>query len=399
MTVLGLKENWKQFTLLIFINALVGAMIGTERSIFCEYATHNFVISGQSAFMSFILVFGISKAIANYNVGKLFAKHGRKKMLIVGWIIALPVPLILLYANHWYLVVFANLLLGVSQGFAWSSTIVMKIDMVGPKNRGFAMGLNEFAGYLSIGLMAILTGWIAENYSIVPYVFYVAIVISWLGLFTSIFLLKDTQQHMEKESDQSDLRLLDNVYSDTTVRNKTLSSVTQAGLVNNMNDGMLWGLFPWLILEAGFSSEKMGWIIGIYPLIWGIGQLFTGKMSDHFNLKRMLFVGMLIQGLAIIGIFLFPTTESYIICSVVLGIGTALVYPTFFTVISKVVHPSQRAESIGVFRLYRDGGYAAGAFLAGIVADVFNVEMAVLLTGIITVISALVIQIRMKNLV
>lgn len=397
-TVLGLKENWKQFTLLVLVNALVGAMIGTERSIFGEYAVNNFEINGHSAFLSFIMVFGISKAIANYNVGKLFAKHGRKKMLIVGWIIALPVPVILLYANHWYLVVLANLLLGASQGFTWSSTIVMKIDLVGPKNRGFAMGLNEFAGYAAVGLMALLTGWIAEHYSIVPYVFYVAFTIAWLGLFASILFVKDTVNHLEIEGAESKLKRLDNVSTETTFTNKTLSSVTQAGLINNMNDGMLWGLLPWLLIQQGYETEVLGLVVSIYPMVWGIGQLFTGKMSDHYNVKRMLFLGMLLQGIAIVGMYFYSGFWNYVLFSIALGLGTALVYPTFFTVIARVVHPDQRAESIGVFRLYRDGGYVAGALFAGIVADVFEVGTAVLLTGIITILSAVVIQVRMKNI-
>ncbi|CAG5081653.1 MFS transporter [Parvicella tangerina] len=393
---LGTKENWQQFTLLVIVNALVGAMIGTERSIFAEYAVANFDLSGQTAFMSFIIVFGIAKAISNYQVGKLFAKYGRKKMLIVGWLVVLPVPLIFLYANHWYLVVLANVLLGISQGFAWSSTIVMKIDLVGPKNRGFAMGLNEFAGYAAVGVMALVTGWIAEHYSILPYVFYLAFIIAWIGLFLSVLFVKDTTDHVLIESSESDLKMLSNIANETTFKHKTLSSVTQAGFVNNMNDGMLWGLLPVLLISKGFSLDTVGLVVFIYPFVWGVGQLFTGKMSDHFNLKKMLFFGMLLQGFAIISLYFYPNYINYILSSIVLGIGTALVYPTFFTVISKVVHPEQRAESIGVFRLYRDGGYAAGAFLAGLLADIFSVGVAVLITGIITLLSAIVIQVRMK---
>lgn len=394
---LGLKENWKQFSLLILVNALVGAMVGTERSIFSEFASTYFNISGHSAFLSFIIVFGISKAVANYNVGKLCAKYGRKRMLVIGWLIVLPVPLMLMYANSWAIVMLANLLLGVSQGFAWSSTIIMKIDLVGPKNRGLAMGLNEFAGYVSVGGMALLTAWIAGEYGIVPYVFYVAFVIAWLGLFSSIIFIKDTQEHVAIESSQTDLIKLENVTKDTTFRHKTLSAITQAGLVNNMNDGMLWGLFPILLFQNNFDIDQIGFIVFIYPFVWGMGQLFTGKMSDVFNVKRMLFIGMLMQGVAIISVVYFPHLWNFILSSVILGLGTALVYPTFFTVIAKVVHPEQRAESIGVFRLWRDGGYAVGAILAGVLADLFDVQTAVLATGIITILSSLVIQIRMKS--
>lgn len=396
--VLGLKENWKQFSLLVFVNALVGAMIGTERSVFSEYANDYFHLDGSASFLSFIIVFGISKAIANYHVGKLSSTYGRKKMLILGWLIVLPVPLILIYASQWWMVIVANLLLGVSQGFTWSSTIIMKIDLVGPKNRGLAMGLNEFAGYAAVGLMALLTGWIAENYNIVPYVFYVALFIAVFGLMSSIFMIKDTHAHVAQEAAQSDLPKLNNVVADTTFKHKTLSAVTQAGMVNNMNDGMLWGLLPVLLYNQGFDSDFVGLIVFIYPFVWGIGQLLTGKMSDHYNVKRMLFLGMLIQGLAIVSLYSYPHLWNYIISSIILGIGTALVYPTFFTVIAKVVHPEQRAESIGVFRLWRDGGYAIGAILSGVLADLFNVETAVLVTGLITVLSSLVIQVRMKNL-
>lgn len=396
--VLGLKENWKQFSLLVVVNALVGAMIGTERSIFPEYANQYFHVDGNAAFLSFIIVFGISKAIANYNVGKLSSTYGRKKMLILGWLIVLPVPLILIYANQWWMVMAANLLLGVSQGFTWSSTIIMKIDLVGPKNRGLAMGLNEFAGYAAVGLMALLTGWIAENYAIVPYVFYVALIIAGIGLISSLIFVKDTHAHVAQEAAQSELPKLNNVIVDTTFKDRTLSSVTQAGLVNNMNDGMLWGLLPVLLYSQGYDSDLVGLIVFVYPFVWGIGQLFTGKMSDHYNVKRMLFLGMLMQGIAILSLFAYADFWNYMVSSIVLGIGTALVYPTFFTVIAKVVHPEQRAESIGVFRLWRDGGYAIGAIFSGVLADLFNIETAVAVTGGITLLSAMVLQFRMKNL-
>lgn len=396
---LGLRENWKQFSLLVFINALVGAMIGVERSVFPAYASQQFEIDGHSAFLSFILVFGLSKAIANYNMGKFSGKYGRKKMLIIGWLVVLPVPLILAYANQWWMVIFANLLLGVSQGFTWSSTIIMKIDLVGPKNRGLAMGLNEFAGYASVGLMALITGWIAAEYSIIPYVFIVALVIAVLGLLSSVLLIKDTQAHALHEASQSELKKLQNIIVDTTFRNKTLSAVTQAGLVNNLNDGMLWGLLPVMLYAQGYGDDWVGLIIFVYPFVWGIGQLFTGKMADHFNLKGMLFLGMFIQGIAIL--FLVYTNHfwTYVITSILLGIGTALVYPTFFTVIARVVHPDQRAESIGVFRLWRDGGYAVGALLSGVLADLFSIRIAIIVVGAITILSAFIIKIRMKQLV
>lgn len=397
-TNLGLKENWKQFSLLVIVNMFVGAMIGTERSVFTSYAEENFNITAYSALLSFIAVFGLSKAIANYYLGKLLSRFGRRIMLISGWLIVLPVPFLLIYAQNWWWVILANVILGISQGFTWSSTIIMKIDLVGPKNRGLAMGLNEFAGYAAVGIMALITGWMAERYAIVPHVFYLAMTIALIGLITTVLFVRDTTSHMLQEAEESELELLNHVALDTTIRNKNLSTVTQAGLINNMNDGMLWGLLPVLLIKHGYSEDILGLIVFVYPFVWGVGQLFTGKMSDHFNLKSMLFWGMLMQGGAILGIFLNPVFWNLIMCSIILGVGTALVYPTFFTVISKIVNPSQRAESIGVFRLWRDGGYVFGAIFSGLLADLFSVEIAVLAIGGITICSAIIIQFRMKTI-
>lgn len=397
-TNLGLKENWKQFSLLVIVNMFVGAMIGTERSVFTSYAEENFNITAYSALLSFIAVFGLSKAIANYYLGKLLSRFGRRIMLISGWLIVLPVPFLLIYAQNWWWVILANVILGISQGFTWSSTIIMKIDLVGPKNRGLAMGLNEFAGYAAVGIMALITGWMAERYAIVPHVFYLAMTIALIGLITTVLFVRDTTSHMLQEAEESELELLNHVALDTTIRNKNLSTVTQAGLINNMNDGMLWGLLPVLLIKHGYSEDILGLIVFVYPFVWGVGQLFTGKMSDHFNLKSMLFWGMLMQGGAILGIFLNPVFWNLIMCSIILGVGTALVYPTFFTVISKIVNPSQRAESIGVFRLWRDGGYVFGAIFSGLLADLFSVEIAVLSIGGITICSAIIIQFRMKTI-
>ncbi|MEW5677165.1 MFS transporter [Flavobacterium enshiense] len=394
---LGLKENWRQFTILVIINAFVGGMIGMERSIFPEFAHSQFGVASKTAILSFITAFGITKAFTNYFTGKLANKYGRKNLLLFGWLLAMPIPFLLIYAPSWSWVIFANVLLGISQGLTWSSTVVMKIDLVGEKDRGLAMGLNEFAGYFAVGVIAFLTGYIAHQYGVTPYPFYIGIVISILGFLLTAVWVKDTRVFVHKESSTDTTAHLENVFIETTFKNKTLSSVTQAGLINNLNDGMIWGLLPIILVSLHYNTENIGIITAIYPTVWGIGQLFTGKMSDHYSKKAMLFWGMLLQGFAIL---LLPYSTSFIVLaalSAVLGFGTALVYPTFLATIAQVTSPKQRAESIGTFRLWRDLGYAFGAIISGITADWFGVEYAVLLIGVLTVFSALVIGFRMPG--
>jgi MFS family permease len=394
---LGLKENWKQFTILVIVNAFVGGMIGMERAIFPQFAELEFGIASKTSILSFITAFGLSKAVANYFTGRLSNKFGRRNLLLIGWLIAIPIPFMLIYAPSWNWVIFANVLLGVSQGFTWSSTVLMKIDLVGEKDRGFAMGLNEFAGYFAVGLVAFLTGFIANKYGVTPYPFYIGIFISIVGLVLTAIWVKDTRIFVEIESAKDKTAQLRNVFLETTFKNKTLSSVTQAGLINNLNDGMIWGLLPIVLLSLNFDNENIGIITAIYPTVWGIGQLFTGKMSDHYSKKAMLFWGMLLQGLAI---FLIPySSDFYVLSSIsaVLGLGTALVYPTFLSTIAQATSPKQRAESIGTFRLWRDLGYAFGAIISGITADLFGVEYAILLIGSLTVISSVIIKFRMPE--
>ncbi|WP_242084968.1 MFS transporter [Aestuariivivens sediminis] len=394
---IGLTENWKQFTLLVIVNAFVGGMIGMERSIFPQFAELEFGVASKTAILSFITAFGITKAIANYYTGRLANKFGRKNLLLFGWLIALPIPFMLIYAPSWGFVIFANLLLGVSQGLMWSSTVVMKIDLVGEKDRGFAMGINEFAGYFAVGVTALLTGYVANNYGITPYPFYIGIFISFVGFILTVFWVKDTRVFVYKESERDKTAQLDNVFLETTFKNKTLSSVTQAGLVNNLNDGMIWGLLPIVLMSFNYDNENIGIITAIYPTVWGIGQLFTGKMSDYYSKKAMLFWGMLLQGLAILLIPL--SSDFYVLASIsaILGLGTALVYPTFLSTIAQATNPRQRAESIGSFRLWRDLGYAFGAVISGITADLFGVEYAIFLIGGLTIISSLIIKIRMPE--
>lgn len=395
---LGLKENWQQFTLLVIVNAFVGGMVGMERTIIPQFAELEFGIASKTALLSFITAFGISKAIANYYTGRLANQLGRRNLLLLGWLLAIPIPFLLIYAQSWTWVIFANILLGISQGLTWSSTVVMKIDLVGEKKRGFAMGINEFAGYFSVGLVAFLSGYIANRYGVTPYPFYLGIFISIAGLLLTYFWVKDTNIFVQKENAADNTKPLGNIFIETTFQNKTLSSVTQAGLVNNLNDGMIWGLLPIVLLSLQYNHENIGIIGAIYPTVWGFGQLFTGKMSDHYSKKAMLFWGMLLQGIAIM---LIPATSSFFMLAVIsatLGLGTALVYPTFLSTIAQATSPIQRAESIGTFRLWRDLGYALGAVISGVTADVFGVQYAIYLIGILTIVSSLIIQFRMPKI-
>lgn len=394
---LGLKENWRQFTLLVIVNGFVGAMIGMERAIFPQFAEEIFGITSKSAILSFITAFGLSKAATNYLTGRLANRFGRKNLLLFGWLLALPIPFILIYAGSWNWVIFANVLLGISQGLTWSSTVVMKIDLVGEKDRGFAMGLNEFAGYFAVGIVAFLSSYLADRYGITPYPFYLGVVISIIGFSLSLFFVRDTRIFVNQEAIKNKALPLKGVFMETSFKNKSLSSITQAGLVNNLNDGMIWGLLPILLLSLEFNTENIGLLTAIYPTVWGLGQLFTGKLADVYSKKKMLFWGMLMQGLAILIIPVFGDFNVFVGISIFLGVGTALVYPTFLAAIAESTSPNQRAESIGTFRLWRDLGYAIGAIISGITADLFGVTYAILLIGVITVLSAVVIQFRMPH--
>ena len=393
---LGLKENWKQFTLLVIINAFVGGMVGLERSILPRIADVEFHIAAKTAILSFIIVFGIVKAITNYYTGALANKFGRKKLLVAGWIIGIPIPFILMFAPTWNWIIAANVLLGINQGLTWSSTVVMKIDLVGEKQRGFAMGLNEFAGYIALALIAFFTGWIASEYGLRPYPFYVGIGLVFLGFTGSLFFIKDTKHHVAKETVTNTIPKLKNIFWDTTWKDRNLGSVTQAGLINNLNDGMAWGIFPILLATKGFTIAEIGIVTAIYPGVWGIGQLFTGKMADIFCKKDMLYVGMFLQAIALLVLVWGNTMFHFIILSAILGWGTAMVYPTFLATVAENTNPQDRAKSIGIFRLWRDLGYAIGAILTGIIADFISISAAILFIGLLTLASALIIRYRMR---
>ena len=394
---LGLKENWKQFTILVIINGFVGGMVGLERTILPQIAEQEFAIAAKSAILSFIVVFGIVKAITNYYTGVLANKWGRKNLLILGWVVAIPVPFILMLAENWNWIIAANVLLGINQGLAWSSTVVMKIDLVGEKQRGFAMGLNEFAGYLSVAIVAFFTGYIANTYGVRPYPFYIGIGLIVLGLLGSIFFVKDTRHHVAMETGTSAVPRLKHVFWDTTCKHPNLGAVSQAGLVNNLNDGMVWGILPILLASKDFSLKEIGIITAVYPAVWGLGQLFTGKMADVFEKRKLLFWGMFMQAIALVVLIWANTMSEFILIGSILGFGTAMVYPTFLATVAENTHPLDRAKSIGIFRLWRDLGYAIGAILTGIIADLFNLNAAILFIGILTFISSVVILIRMTK--
>lgn len=395
-TKLGLKANWQQFSLLVLVNAFVGGMVGLERSILPAIAEADFHLAAKTAVLSFIIVFGISKAITNYYTGILANRLGRKNLLIIGWLFALPIPFILMFASDWNWIIFANILLGLNQGLTWSTTVVMKIDLAGEKDRGLAMGLNEFAGYLAVAIVAFFTGWVAGEYGMRPYPFFIGVALVFAGLITTVFFVRDTRLHLAKEATSSTLPLLKNIFWQTTLFHRNLGSVTQAGLINNLNDGMAWGLFPILLAQNNFSITEIATVTAIYPAVWGLGQLFTGKMSDYYCKKSMLFWGMLIQGIALLLFAFAHTLTQFIFLSVLLGSGTALVYPTFLATVAENTHPNDRAKSLGIFRLWRDLGYAIGAILTGLIADAFGISVSIVVIAILTISSALVIEYRMK---
>lgn len=396
---LGLKENAGQFSLLVLINAFVGAMIGLERTILPKLAEDEFEMVAKTAILSFIVVFGFTKAFTNYLAGRLSDRIGRKKVLVYGWIAAIPVPFLLIWAPSWSWVLVANLFLGVSQGLTWSTTVIMKIDLVGPKKRGLAMGLNEFAGYFAVAVSAWATGYIASQYSVRPEPFYLGIGYVFIGLFLSLFFVKETHHHAIHET-QSHAKVdvsQKEIFLKTSFTDKNLSSVSQAGFVNNLNDGMAWGLFPILFSSFNLSLEQIGLLAAIYPASWGLLQLFTGHLSDLYGRKWFIVWGMWVQAIGIIITAISSGFWGFALGGLFLGIGTAMVYPTLLAAIGDVAHPSWRASAVGIYRLWRDSGYAIGAIIAGLVADFFGIHSAIWLIAIITFISGLIVMIRQNE--
>ncbi|SDR68118.1 Predicted arabinose efflux permease, MFS family [Erythrobacter sp. HL-111] len=399
--VLGLRANLPQFLLLVLVNAFVGGMVGIERSILPELAQQEFGLAERTAILSFIAVFGVTKAAANYFAGRLGDRWGRKPVLVAGWVIAAPVPFLLMWAPSWDWVVVANVFLGVSQGLTWSTAVVMKIDLAGPRNRGLAMGLNEFAGYFAVAIAAWGTGYIAARYGLRPEPFYLGVIFLIFGFVLSVFLVKETKGHADHEaasaSTLSEPPSNGEIFRLATWRDRNLSSATQAGFVNNLNDGLAWGLFPLIFAAAGLGLDAVGVLAALYPAVWGLTQLITGGLSDRWGRKWLIASGMWLQAVGIIAIALWWSFAGFATGAVLLGLGTAMVYPTLLAAIGDVAHPSWRSSAVGVYRLWRDLGYAAGAIIAGVVADRFGLGNAALVIAGMTFLSGVVVAVRMTE--
>jgi MFS family permease len=396
---LGLRENLGQFSLLVGVNALVGGMIGQERTVLPLLAVETFHLSAYTATLTFIAAFGVVKAATNFFAGTLSDRVGRKPVLVAGWVIGLPVPLLLIWAPSWGWVVFANALLGVNQGLTWSMTIVMKIDLVGPRRRGFAMGLNEAAGYGAVALTALATGYIAQEAGLRPEPFFLGIAYAGLGLALSTIFVRETHGHARHEATHHEHAAGElstrEVFTRTTLTEPALSSCSQAGLVNNLNDGLAWGILPIYFAAGGLSIARIGVLAAIYPAVWGLGQLVTGGLSDRHGRKPFIAGGMLVQAVGIGWIAATGGFASWALGAVLLGAGTAMVYPTLLAAIGDVAHPLWRASAVGIYRLWRDFGFAVGAILAGIVADALGVEAAIWSVAALTAASGLLVLVRM----
>ena len=398
MIRLGLRENAAQFSLLVLVNAFVGAMVGMERSILPPMAEAEFGLRARAAVLSFIVVFGVSKAGTNYLAGRLSDRFSRKQVLVAGWFVAVPVPFMLMWAPSWSWVLAANALLGLSQGLSWSMTVIMKIDLVGSARRGLAMGLNEFAGYVAVAGAALATGFIAARYGFRPQPFYLGIAFAAAGLLLSALAVRDTKAHAALESSlRKDNDKVRDVFWRTTLRDRNLSSISQAGLVNNLNDGMAWGLFPLFFAAAQMSLGRIGVLTAIYPAVWGVLQLATGSLSDSLGRKWLIVSGMWIQAVGIGAVIVSSSFAGFAAGAALLGLGTAMVYPTLLAAIGDVAHPSWRASSVGVYRFWRDLGYAVGALLAGLAADALGLSGAMWLVAALTFASGLFAALRMSE--
>jgi MFS family permease len=413
---LGLRANLAQFGLLVGVNALVGGMVGQERSLLSLLATQAFGLAAVSAALTYIVAFGVTKAATNLLAGTLADRYGRKPVLVAGWLAGLPVPLLIIWAPTWGWIVAANVLLGINQGLCWSTTVIMKIDLAGPERRGLAMGLNEAAGYLAVAVTAYLTGLIAARAGLRPEPFYLGLAYAGLGLGLSALLVRETREHAELEASLANAdpttapnqgpdsepvaatverRSTREVLVRTSLREPALSACSQAGLVNNLNDGLAWGLLPLLFVRRGLPVPQVGLLAALYPAVWGLGQLLTGPLSDRLGRKPLIAWGMLLQALALAGTAMAGSFPPWAAAAILLGVGTAMVYPTLLAAIGDVAHPSWRATAVGVYRLWRDTGFAVGALLAGVIADLAGLEAAVWVVAALTAASGLVVAVRM----
>jgi MFS family permease len=407
---LGLRANLAQFSLLVGVNALVGGMVGQERTVLSLLATQVFGLAAVTAALTYIGAFGLSKAATNFLAGALADRYGRKPVLVAGWLVGLPVPLLIIWAPSWTWVVAANVLLGINQGLCWSTTVIMKIDLAGPRRRGLAMGLNEAAGYGAVALTAWLTGLLAAQHGLRPEPFFLGLAYAGVGLGLSALLVRETRgharleagriadaRHASAEAARTDDRPLSTreVLVLTSFRERALSAACQAGLVNNAGDGLAWGLLPLLFARGGVSISRVGVLVALYPAVWGLGQLGTGSLSDRLGRKPLIVGGMLLQAVALAGIALAGSFLAWAAGAMLLGVGTAMVYPTLLAAVGDVAHPSWRASAVGVYRLWRDAGFAVGALLAGVVADLAGLRAAVWVLAALTAASGLVVAARM----
>jgi len=399
---LGLRANWQQFSLLVLINAFVGGMVGLQSTVVPLIGSQEFKIASTTAVLSFIVSFGVVKAVANLVSGHFADIYGRKHMLVLGWLIGLPVPFMIGWGPSWGWVIAANALLGINQGFAWSMTVIMKVDLVGPKSRGLAVGLNEFAGYLSVGLTALLAGFIAQRYGLRPQPFYLGIGYAVLGLVLSTLLVRDTRHHVGHEishhhgSTGEEIAFWE-VFRRASFGERNLFAASQAGLVNNLNFGMSWGIFPLFFASFGLAVERIGILNSVYPAVWGVLQTLTGPLSDRWGRKGLIVAGMWVQGS---GLFLMGATHSFewwFLASALLGLGTAMVYPTLIAAVSDASHPSWRARSLSVYRFWRDLGYAIGALSAGMIADTLGMSWAIRIIAALSFLSGAAVALLMHE--
>ncbi|GLQ90764.1 MFS transporter [Dyella flagellata] len=398
---LGLRENWRQFSLLVLINAFVGGMVGIERTVVPLIGSEEFHIVSTALVTSFIVSFGVVKAFANLVSGHLADTWGRKRVLVIGWLIGLPVPFIIIGAPSFAYIVAANALLGLSQGFAWSMTVIMKVDLAGPKGRGLAVGLNEFAGYFAVGVTAFLTGYLASRYGLRPVPIYLGVGYAIAGTMLSMLVVQDTRTHVRTEvasmttaASQLSFR---QVFALTTFRNRSLLAASQAGLVNNLNDGMSWGIFPLFFASLGLGVQRIGVLKAVYPVIWGMLQVVTGPLSDRWGRKGLIAAGMWVQALGLFVTAASTHFAAWLFGSALLGVGTAMVYPSLIAAVSDASHPSWRARSLSVYRFWRDLGYAIGALSAGLIADRFGYAAAILAIAALTFLSGIVVALAMQE--